>query len=172
MFAVDIPSRIDPDFIAPLLAVGAGASQSEYRGVYQYPKGGWVARVRVPGPNPGRAPLKNISGVVQRPSQAAYILARWYESRYGSEWPNVVRARAECGRWSVPYRARYLKESRVWFLYVWEHGRRVVVTELTRSGEPTKRLAIFPTREVALGYLPGWCKRRYGAKADCVLYRL
>jgi hypothetical protein len=172
VFTVDVPGRIDPDFIAPLLTVGSNASQSEYRGVYQYPKGGWVARIRVPGPRPGRAPLRNISRVFPFPSQAAYILARWYESRYGADWPKVVRTRAECGRWCVPYRARYSEELRAWYLYVWESGRRVVVTKLNQDGAPTKRLEVFPSREAALNYLSDWCQRRYGDNAERVLYRL
>lgn len=172
MFTVDVPARVDPSFIAPLLTVGSNASQSEYRGVYQYPKGGWVARVRVPGPNPGRAPLRNISGVVPSPTQAAYILARWYQSRYGDDWPQVIRARVECGRWCVPWRARWSERFRVWFLYVWEMGKRVVVTCLRRDGTPTKRLVGFPTKQAALEFLPAWAKRRYGDNADRVLYRL
>lgn len=172
MSSLELPTYINPALIAPLVSVGADASESEYRGVYKYPKGGWVARIRVPSLTPGRAPLKNISGVVQLPTQAAYILARWYETRYGPDWPRVVRLRSEKGKWATPWKTWYSESRGGWLLCVWERGRRLEVTRLARDGGLTDDLKVFRTREQAIDYLPRWCKRRYGDEADCVLYRL
>lgn len=172
MFLAEPPTYVNPSLIAPLVTVGPKASESEYRGVYKYPKGGWVARVRIPSLMSGRAPLRNISGVVPLPTQAAYILARWYESRYGEDWPRVVRLRGEKGKWATPWKTWLSDSRRGWLLCVWERGRRIEVTRLTREGELTDELKVFQSRESAIRYLPAWVKRRYGENAERVLYRL
>jgi len=172
MFIASAPTNVPPALIAPLVSVGPDASESEYRGVYKYPKGGWVARVRVPSLTPGRAPLRNISGVVQLPTQAAFILAKWYEDRYGPDWPRVVLLRGQKGKWATPWRAWFSESRDGWLLCVWERGRRVEVTRLTRDGQLTDELKVFDSRDAAILYLPDWCRRRYGDEADRVLYRL
>lgn len=172
MFAIAPPTYVNPALIAPLITVGPDASESEYRGVYKYPKGGWVARIRIPSLSPGRAPLKNISGVVPLPTQAAYILACWYESRYGDDWQRVVRFRGEKGKWATPWRAWFSDSRRGWLLCVWERGRRIEVTRLTRDGDLTNDLKVFPKRDSAIRYLPSWVKRRYGDDAERMLYRI
>jgi hypothetical protein len=167
-----VPAYVPPSAIAPLVEVGPNASESEYRGVYKYPKGGWVARVRIPSLTPGRAPLRNISGVVQYPTHAAYILARWYEDRYGADWPRVVRLRGEKGKWATPWRAWFSQSRNGWLMCVWERGTRVEVTRLTATGNLTSDLKVFRSRDDAIRYLPAWAKRRYGDDAGRILYRL
>lgn len=172
MFPVAPPTYINPTLIAPLVTVGPNACESEYRGVYKYPKGGWVARVRIPSLLPGRAPLRNISGVVPLPTHAAYILARWYEERYGPDWPRVISLRGQKGKWATPWKVWFSESRNGWLLCVWERGRRMEVTRLTRDGQMTDDLKVFPSRDSAVRYLPAWAKRRYGDDADRVLYRL
>lgn len=167
------PTRVNPDYIAPLLVVGPDAPESQYRGVYPYHRGsGWVARVRVPDLATGRRPLRFVSRALPLPSQAAFVLAKWFETQYGPDWPRVVRMRARMTRHSAPWRAWLSSRYGGWLLCVWEKGRRTEVTQLTRDGQPTDELKVFPTRRKALEYVFRWARRRYGDDARKVLYRV
>lgn len=173
LLELDPPTRVDPNYIAPLLAVGPDAPESQYRGVYPYHRGdGWVARIRVHDNTTGRAPLRFISRSLPLPSQAAYILAKWFESRYGDDWASVVRTRARKTRHAQPWRTWESKRYGGWLLCVWERGKRVEVTQLTRDGQATNRMMVFPTRKDALKYVWRWARQRYGDDAVNVLYRI
>ena len=124
--------------------------ESGYRHVYRHRRA-WVAKVKLD------RRLVRI-GAAPPPRDAARLVARWFEERYGGAWPSV-----EANRHRRPWRIRWSARLGLYMLDVWELGVPVPQAPRGRPG--------FRSRAGAEAFSRKYVRRKYGLFAPVSLWR-
>ncbi len=139
-------------------------SASGYRNVYEHGVDAngcvrYVAKVKFGGR------LRSLpDGRSTMPHVSAAAVVRWYQGRFGTNWPAALKRR-KCN----PQKVWYSKSRRCWLAAVWLWGLREEVRPVTRRGDVVRdsEPCGFWTREDAVRSCLIYAVRRQG-----LLYRL